>query len=148
MFTNIVLGVDGSEHALKATDRACELARLCAARLVILTVAKPIRGVSKQVREYMYAEHIAGEPQYVLSEMAKSVLIEAESRARRAGLENVKTVVREGQPARRIVEYAKEHGADLIVLGSRGLGDIGGLLLGSVSHKVITLAECTCLIVK
>ncbi len=148
MFTNILLAVDGSEHALNATDRACTLASQCGARLTILTVAKPIKGMSGQVREFMYAEHIVGEPQYVLSEMAKSVLIEAAKRARQAGLQNVKTVVREGQPARRIVEYAKEHEADLIVLGSRGLGDIGGLLLGSVSHKVISLAECNCLIVK
>lgn len=148
MFKSILLAVDGSDHALRAADVACGVAGLSDARLIILTVAKPVRAMSQTVREYMYAEHIAGEPQYVLSEMAKSVLSEAENRARKAGLKSVKTVVREGQPARRIVEYAKEHEIDLIVMGSRGLGDIGGLLLGSVSHKVSSLAECTCMTVK
>ena len=148
MFSNILVAVDGSDHALKAADAACALAKVHGARLVVLTVAKPVKGMSQNVKEYMYAEHIAGEPQYVLSEMARSVLTEVENRARKLSLANVKTVVREGQPARRIVEYAKEHDVDLIVMGSRGLGDIGGMLLGSVSHKVNSLAECSCLTVK
>jgi len=80
--------------------------------------------------------------------MARSVLTEVENRARSLDLAGVKTVAREGQPARPIVEYAKEHDVDLIVLGSRGLGDIGGMLLGSVSHKVGSLSECSCLTAK
>lgn len=148
MFQKILLAVDGSSHALKASDVACEMANRYGARLVILTVAKPVKSMSSEVREYMYAEHIAGEPQYVLTEMVKTVLTEAETRAKKAGVANVKTVVREGQPARRIVEFAREHEIDLIVMGSRGLGDVEGLLLGSVSHKVGSLAHCSCLTVK
>ncbi len=148
LFQKMLLAVDGSSHALRASDVACEMATRYGARLVILTVAKPVAAMSSQVREYMYAEHITGEPQYVLSEMVKTVLTEAENRARKAGVANVKTVVREGQPARRIVEFAREHEIDLIVMGSRGLGDVEGLLLGSVSHKVGSLAHCSCLTVK
>ena len=54
----------------------------------------------------------------------------------------------EGDPAGRILDTAKNGGADLIVLGSRGLTDVASLLLGSVSHKVLHLAPCACLMVK
>ena len=57
-------------------------------------------------------------------------------------------VVEEGDPVERILEAQKREQADLIVLGSRGLGNMKGLLLGSVSHKVAHLAECACLTVK
>ncbi|NQU72224.1 MAG: universal stress protein, partial [Rhodospirillales bacterium] len=47
-----------------------------------------------------------------------------------------------------IIEYAEQHDIDMIVIGSRGLGDLKGMLLGSVSHKVAHLAECSCITVK
>jgi nucleotide-binding universal stress UspA family protein len=56
--------------------------------------------------------------------------------------------VKRGQPARTIVSTAEEVQADAIVLGSRGLGDVSGLLLGSVSHKVASLAKCNVITVK
>ena len=52
-----------------------------------------------------------------------------------------------GDPAPAILDHAREVGADMIVLGSRGLGDLKGLVMGSVSHKVACLAPCTCVAV-
>ncbi len=57
-------------------------------------------------------------------------------------------MLREGNPAEAILKAAKQVDADLIVLGTRGLSDLKGLLLGSVSHKVIQLSPCSCLVVK
>jgi nucleotide-binding universal stress UspA family protein len=59
-----------------------------------------------------------------------------------------KGVVVRGDPAEQIIARAKRENADLILLGSRGLSDIGGFLLGSVSHKVATHAPCSVLVVK
>lgn len=73
---------------------------------------------------------------------------QAKQSAKAAGVDHVDTMVRTGPPARTIVHVAEEIGADTIVMGSRGLGDLEGLLLGSVSHKVTTLAKCTCVTVK
>jgi nucleotide-binding universal stress UspA family protein len=53
-----------------------------------------------------------------------------------------------GYAAREIVADAKEHGADVIVMGSRGRGDLAGLVLGSTAHKVIHLADRPVLIVR
>ena len=59
----------------------------------------------------------------------------------------VSTELRGGDPADEIVNSAEENASDCIVIGSRGLGDFGGLLLGSVSHKVHQSAPCTCITV-
>jgi nucleotide-binding universal stress UspA family protein len=87
------------------------------------------------------------EPQYVLDEFTKKVLKQARDIATEVGVD-AKSEAREGQPARIIVDYASESGADAIVTGSRGYGDIEGTLLGSVSHKVTSLAKCTVITVK
>ena len=79
---------------------------------------------------------------------SREILDQVEDHARKKGLAQIRKVAKTGQPARTIVAHAKQIDADLIVLGSRGLGDIEGMLLGSVSHKVSTLAECSCLTVR
>ena len=60
----------------------------------------------------------------------------------------MRTIFREGKPARSIVEYARGASIDAIVMGSRGLSEFESALLGSVSHKVASLAGCTVMIVK
>ena len=71
----------------------------------------------------------------------------AELSARQKGVGNLETLVEVGDPASVIVNMARTRNADLIVLGRRGLGTLTGLLLGSVSHKVIQLANRPCLTV-
>jgi nucleotide-binding universal stress UspA family protein len=53
-----------------------------------------------------------------------------------------------GHAAREIIDDAREHGADVIVMGSRGRGDLAGLVLGSTAHKVIHLADRPVLVVR
>jgi len=60
----------------------------------------------------------------------------------------VKKLVVDGDPGLKVSEYAKEEGFDQIILGTRGLSDLKGLVLGSVSHKVIHLAQCPVTLVK
>jgi nucleotide-binding universal stress UspA family protein len=57
-------------------------------------------------------------------------------------------VIEDGDPVKEILRQAEEDSANLIVMGSRGLGDLQGLLMGSVSHKVNHLAKQTCITVK
>ena len=72
----------------------------------------------------------------------------AENTAREKGVKTVEARLQEGDPAHEILTCAKTENADLIVMGSRGLGGLKGLLMGSVSQKVSHLAECTCVSVK
>ncbi len=72
----------------------------------------------------------------------------AEERARQHGATDVNRVAEIGDPAARIVDYARHHDCDAIVLGTRGLSDIQGLLFGSVAHTVAHLSPCTCITVR
>lgn len=147
MFKNILCAIDGSEHALKAAEVASTLAARFDARLTFLTVTRQLK-ITPELKHYLAIENLAGEPQYILDEYTEQILATARDKARAAGLTKVKTEIREGQPARAIVAFAERSKADTIVLGSRGLGDIEGVLLGSVSHKVATLAKSTVITVK
>ena len=64
------------------------------------------------------------------------------------GCASVETILKQGSPVREILEFSQSETVDLMILGSRGLSDIAGLFLGSVSHKVNHLVECTCITVR
>jgi nucleotide-binding universal stress UspA family protein len=74
----------------------------------------------------------------LLDAIAWRIAEDAAERARRAGAQSVEVLIDIGDPASTIVGVSEDLEADLIVMGRRGRGDLGGLLLGSVSHKVGT----------
>jgi nucleotide-binding universal stress UspA family protein len=81
-------------------------------------------------------------------ELGEQIVQQAAAMAKSEGVGKVDTVVEYGDPARVIVRQAEELKADMTFLGSRGLGDLQGLLLGSVSHKVAHAARGSVVIVK
>jgi len=147
MHKKILVGLDGSTHGIAATREAVELAKSSGAELHLLTVTRPYK-VSPKLRQFLEAENLVGEPKYVMDEMTNSIVSDAKDIATEAGLKNVKTIVREGKPARALLDYAKSNGVDLIIVGSRGVGEIDAALLGSVSQKVGMLSNCTVMIVR
>lgn len=147
MFKTILVAVDGSDHAFKALDAAIDLATRFDAKIIALSVYRhhsPLESTHSMVR----ARSTIEAPDEALSRLARETVETAVLRAKESGVAEVSGLVRRGPPARTIVEVAKKKGADAIILGSRGLGDVEGLLLGSVSHKVNSLAHCTCITVK
>lgn len=84
----------------------------------------------------------------VLGVLAERILTQARQKAEKRGVVDIRTLIEEGDPVEQILACAKREDADLIVLGSRGLSDLKGLLMGSVSHQVCQLATCTCITVK
>lgn len=147
MYQKILVGLDGSEHGLAATRKAVELAKKLDAELHLLTVTRPYR-VSRELKRYLEAENLIGEPKYVLDEMTRHITEEGKDVAREAGLKHVYCDVREGKPARTLCDYAEQHHIDLIVVGSRGIGEVEAVLLGSVSQKVSMLSKCSVMIVR
>ena len=145
MFKTILVATDGSDHATKALDISCDLAQKYGARLIILSA---YRHHSALDSTYSLDSGNLEAPDATLGRLARDIVDKSVTRARENGASQVEGLVRRGPPARTIVEIAKDRGADAIAMGSRGLGDVGGFLLGSVSHKVSSLAECTCITVK
>lgn len=144
----LLVAIDGSEHAWKALDLACDIAKPGNSPLIILhVVIDPT--LSEDLHRYADADSIRGEREYLFYELiVDKLLSEAGKRARRNGIENILTLSSKGSPAERILAMAELHNVDLIVMGSRGLSNIKGLLIGSVSHTVVQLAPCSCITVK
>ena len=147
MYKNILCGIDGSEHSLHAATQACEMAQQSGGSLTFVVVTKPFK-ISSKAKQYLEREGLLGEATYIVAPMTEKVLDEAKRCARKAEVKEVKTAILEGQASRKIVEYAKLKKCDVIFLGSRGRGDVESLLLGSVAHKVSSLAPCTVILVR
>ncbi|MBW2340170.1 MAG: universal stress protein [Deltaproteobacteria bacterium] len=141
MTKKILVPVDGSDQALKAIDFAANLAKQDDATIHLLHVYKlPI--VPEGMGEYVISDRIE------LQALGDQIISVAQDEVRKKGGQDIEATVMEGDPAERIIAYAKDHDVDMIVMGSRGLGSFKGLLLGSVSNKVSHRADRTCVIVR
>lgn len=147
MLKTLLVAVDGSDNATRALDYAVELAKTFQSKLIILSVYKHY-SVLQSTHSLTPSWYTPDSPDETLGKLAREVVDASAERAREHGAAEIKTVVRRGPTSRTIVEEAKKQKADTVILGSRGLGDVGGFLLGSVSHKVAGLAPCTCITVK
>lgn len=149
MFKSILVALDGSKHAKRAAAVAIDLAQRYGSRVHFITVTKkPPARLSEELQRYMEVEQLKGSADALITEVARGILAEAEKHARSKGVKEVKTIAKTGPVARTIVDVAKRQKADLIVMGSRGLGTVEGILLGSVSHKVVSLADCNVMTVR
>lgn len=140
MFKRILLAVDGSEHALHATRKAAELARLMKPQEIRIVVAyDPIPLYLGEPNMQIAITNRKGEAEEILNMAVKEVgSVPCE----------IHTELIEGDPASAIIEVANTRKSDVIVMGSRGLGRLAGLLLGSTSQKVVSYAPCPVLIVR
>ena len=149
MFKKILVPVDGSAHANRAVDCATNLANKYGAELILLHVMASLGSarVPPELYELARIEHIEATEADMLKRVAEEILQMAEERARGQGAKQVRTSIDVGHPAQAIIAHAKAEGADLIMMGRRGLGSASGLLMGSVSQKVAHLSECACMTV-
>ena len=150
MAKNILVAVDGSDNAERAVAVAADLAQKFDAQLIAVHVMRDNArdGSLPELRDYEQLEHVEVSERSMLQSKADQILSHAEMRARGTEGVNIETVLREGDAATDILQVAKDRDADLIVMGTRGLGTLTGLLVGSVSQKVCQLSACNCMIVK
>ena len=148
MIKKILVPVDGSDHAFKALDLASDLAEKYKASLLLLYVVTQ-HELPESVRRFAEVGHIEGPPNWIYDEVvSKNIMLEGEKRAQEKRVRSIETAIRNGNPAKMIVKVAGSMNADLIVMGTRGLSDLQGLIMGSVAHKVNHLADCTVVTVK
>ena len=135
--SRIVVGVDGSEHASRALRWAAEDARRRGAELeVVHAVPIPINLADPILLPPPSEHDLRKAGQQVIAEALAEVSVEDLV---------VERTVTTGQAASALCDAAR--GAELLVVGSRGLGGFKGLLVGSVTHQVIAHAPCPVLVV-
>lgn len=139
MFQHIVLAVDGSEPSLRAAEVAGRLAAFVRGRLCVVVAFDPVPDVlGRPYWEEAVSKRL---------EEAQSVLEMALARLPEPDGVDLDTEVLQGSPAEVILTVAREHKADLIVMGARGRGGLAALLLGSQAQKVVAHAPCPVLLV-
>ena len=147
MIQAILVATDASPASNKAIDIAADLAAKYGASLHLLHVIRQMQ-LPVELRNMAEVEKLIGSRSEVMKFVAEKILIDAEARARSAGADSVHVESIEGEPATTIIDRANAHGADLIVMGTRGLGTVRSVMLGSVSRKVSNLSGISCLIVR
>jgi nucleotide-binding universal stress UspA family protein len=176
MIKTILVPTDGSSHAKKAIDLAADIAEKYEAQMLILHILmrhctnSDIESICKEnamsaglakklddfQRTHLQMDVTAYGPSPIFMHVPDGLLVEvgdlltenARQRAKSKGVKDVEILVLDGSPADTIIAVANKEEADMIVMGSRGLGKFADVLMGSVSHKVSHLSKCTCVTVK
>lgn len=173
MTKHILVATDGSDKAREAVTMAANLAKALGTRLTILHVI--LHGLrAEEASRLAEAEHLVrrvsavtmpqmervpgsmgelfrasqGDIGQMVSVLGERIAEDAAEGARSIGVDSVSTRVEPGDYAETILAVAEEIGADMIVVGSRGLGRLKGMLVGSVSQKIIQQAPCSVLVVR
>ncbi len=139
MYKKILVPTDGSEFAKKAEKHALFLSKVSGAEIIAVSVTENnfVNGLPLDDEVYQLNQ--------ILKERSEENLDEFD----KLNEDNVKIthVIREGSPARVILEVAQEEAVDLIVMGSSGKSGFDRFIMGSVADKVVNSAKCAVLVV-
>jgi nucleotide-binding universal stress UspA family protein len=137
MFKKVLVAIDASDYSRQVLPAAIEIARKFQSEVFILHVAEHDRG-----RNVVFTTESPAEATTLVANAVKGF--------REAGVQVRGELhdVAVGHVARNIADTAKEMGSDLIIMGSRGLSDVQGILLGSVTHKVMQLTHTAVLVTR
>nr|WP_325191572.1 universal stress protein [uncultured Selenomonas sp.] len=138
MIKNVLVPVDGSEGADRAIEQAIMIAKMCDAKINFL--------------------YVANINQLAINAVLSDAILDSVTKAGNVILERAMEMVPEGilkesfsdtgAPAVVVLDFAESNNIDLIIMGSRGLGVVKGVLLGSVSQYVVEQAKCPVMVVK
>lgn len=141
MFNNILVPTDGSESAQRALMIALKMAKDFDSRIVLLHVV-----FTPEALGYNLSKGITV-PQEEISIYGSEALTAAVNGIDTENVQ-IEKKIKPGHPAVTILEEIESEQIDLVIMGSRGYGQFWGSLLGSVSQRVLSKAECPVMIVK
>lgn len=147
MIKKILVATDASEASNRAVSAAAYMAFVHEAELLILHVIRDMQ-LPAQMKKVPELESFTNTREDILRQVAETILEEAEAEAKAVGAKKVQTAIGSGDPATSVIGFAKRRSIDTIVVGTRGLGKVRGLFMGSVSRKVANNAEANCFIVR
>lgn len=139
MFSHVLVAWDGSHHARRAFEYGIEIARRFDSRLQLISVARHA--------EHAETESERRESQREAREYYENAAGDLIALAKKHGVETHLLIVEGGHPAEAIVDTARKVGADLIIVGRRGLSGMTRFLIGSVSDRIARYAHCPVLVI-
>ena len=144
MYQNILVPTDGSDISVKAVDAALALARALGARVHAISVRDPFPfGAISEIQTISPQEYIDAQER-----IAQTRIAAVRQASEAAGVECLAQTVEAGHPWEAIVDHARRHGCDLIVMASHGRRGVSALLLGSETQKVLTHTTIPVLVVR
>ncbi len=142
MYKKILVPTDGSEYALRAEEQALFIAKMTGAEVIALSVIENNFVNTLPLDSEIY------ELTNLLKEDSEKNIEEFEDLNEKEHDDvKITPVIKEGSPAKEIIQTAQEQGADLIVIGSSGKSGFDKFLMGSVADKVVKSAKCSVLVV-
>jgi nucleotide-binding universal stress UspA family protein len=148
MYKNILIATDGSELAEKGVDQGVELAKETGAKLTFVSVTELLPSYGIVAAEWASSPVAFQEYREAITKAATEILTKAKDKAKAAGVTAEAVHVENQSPAQGIVEAAKSHGSDLIIISSHGRRGVNKLLLGSQAAEVLSLSTVPVLVIK
>lgn len=139
-YENILVAVDGSEHAERAFNEAIEATKRYDAKLYVISI---INDSELSTSAFSFSKIYAAEKEQAEKELLKKV-----HDASRSEVDNVEPFVELGSPKEKIVEFAKNNEIDLIFLGATGKGQIQLSRIGSTAAYVVNHAPCSVTVIR
>lgn len=146
-YQHLLVPSDGTQLSAQALAQAIDLAKTLGARLTLLHVQPPLPVPLVGMGDMLDPATVESLSQTAAKE-SERILAEAHAAAAKAGLTIQTELVKQDLPYRAIVEAAKRHGCDLIVMASHGRKGLSGLLLGSETQRVLLNAPIPVLVVR
>lgn len=144
----ILLAVDGSKSSIKAAKKTAEITESLKSEVTIITVMETNDITLKNIETYLpdkTTEELRDLDKENLAKRGEEIL---EKAADFFKSKKVKKVVKYGNPADVICDYAEESEIDIIILADKGIGGVKRFFLGSISDKVMRYANSSVLIVR
>jgi nucleotide-binding universal stress UspA family protein len=142
VFSKILVPVDGSENSFRALEHAIFLStKIKEAQITVLYIIEDLPSL------YIYSPKIMEKLRADYEREYTRILERCKEMANKSGT-NINTVLKEGDPASKIIGYSDMEKFDLIIMGSRGMGKFKEMIIGSVSNKVIHHAKSSVMLVR
>jgi len=141
MLSKILVPVDGSDNSFRALEHALFIAKSTSAQVTAMHV------IEHPPTVYVELQKLLDDLLSKYRMESTRILDKCKEVAKKSSV-NLETVIAEGDAASNITGYAEQEGFDLVVIGSRGLGRLKELVLGSTSNKVLNHTKISVLVVR